>query len=231
MSSNTTVVWSVKSINNGRKDSTTLSPLSLCCRHCHCVAQTLNILMFCRGSTLRNHHNYLSICADKRSSSFTLRRNRGFHAGKVWKCNLGKKMNSSVLGSTTTCKVSLSISLSTTLSVRNQQLSGVPTYMCRCNLSFGVALSETQAVLGRVIPGGGCRCRGRKCGVVWCCPTTPHSIGNPPTAQHVCCCCQVNWWVVVRRVQMGVSILGAVHLHSMEGCWFYLYILRVSLLM
>jgi len=63
-------------------------------------------------------------------------------------------MNSSVLGSTTTCKVSLSISLSTTLSVRNEQLSGVPTYMCCCNLSFGVALSETQAVLGRVIPGG-----------------------------------------------------------------------------
>ena len=118
-----------------------LSPLSLCCHHCHCVAQTLNILMFCRGSTLRNHHNYLSICADKRSSSFTLGRNRGFHFWKVWKCNLGKKMNSSVLGSTTTCKVSLSISLSTTLSVRNQQLSGVPTYMCCCNLSFGVALS------------------------------------------------------------------------------------------
>ena len=157
MSSNTTVVWSVKSINNGRKDSTTLSPLSLCCHHCHCVAQTLNILMFCRSSALRKHHNYLSICADKRSSSFTLRRNRGFHFWKVWKCNLGKKMNSSVLRSSTTCKVSLSISLSTTLSVRNQQLSGVPTYMCCCNLFFGV----------RSFRGGGCRCRGWKCGVLW----------------------------------------------------------------
>ena len=30
----------------------------------------------------------------------------------------------------------------------------VLTYMCCCNLSFGVALNETQAVLGRVIPGG-----------------------------------------------------------------------------
>jgi len=27
----------------------------------------------------------------------------------------------------------------------------------------------------------------------------------------------MNWWVVVRRVQMGVSILGAVQLHSMDG--------------
>jgi len=30
-------------------------------------------------------------------------------------------------------------------------------------------------------------------------------------------CCQINWWVVVRRVQMGVSIWGAVHLHSLDG--------------
>jgi len=26
-----------------------------------------------------------------------------------------------------------------------------------------------------------------------CCPTTPPSIGDPPSAPHFCCCCQVNW--------------------------------------
>jgi len=49
---------------------------------------------------------------------------------------------------------------------------------------------------------GGCWCRGWKDGVSWGCPTTPHSIGDPPTAPHVCCCCQMNWWVV-RRVTNG----------------------------
>ena len=67
------------------------------------------------------------------------------------------------------------------------------------------------AHLGRVIPGGG-RCRGWKCGVMWGCPPTLHSIGDPPTAPHVWCCFQINWWDVVRRVQMGVSIWGAVRL-------------------
>jgi len=46
---------------------------------------------------------------------------------------------------------------------------------------------------------GGRRCRGWKCGVLWDCPSTPHSIGDPPTALHVCCCRQMNWWDVVRR--------------------------------
>ena len=75
--------------------------------------------------------------------------------------------------------------------------------------------NRTQAILGKVMPGG-CRYRGWKCGVVWGCPPTPHSIGDPPTAPHICCCCQINWWVVVRRVQVGVSIWGAVHLHSVD---------------
>ena len=78
-------------------------------------------------------------------------------------------------------------------------------------------LSWTQALLGRVTPGGERRCQGWKCGVLWGCPSTPPSVGNRPSAPHVCCCCQINWWVVVRRVQMGVSIWGAVHLHSMDG--------------
>ena len=78
-------------------------------------------------------------------------------------------------------------------------------------------LSRTQALLGRVTRGLGCRCRGWKYGVLWNCLPTPHFIGDPPTAPHICCCCQMNWWDVVRRVQMGVSIWGAVGLHSMDG--------------
>jgi len=70
--------------------------------------------------------------------------------------------------------------------------------------------------LGGSFREGGCRCLELKCGVLWGCPSTPHSIGDPPTAPHVCCC-QMNWWVVMRRVQMGVSIWDAVRLHSMDG--------------
>ena len=77
-------------------------------------------------------------------------------------------------------------------------------------------LSRTQALLGGSFQGGRCRCRGWKCWVLWGCPSTPHSIGNPPTAPRVCCC-QINWWDVVGGVQMAVSNLGAVRLHSMGG--------------
>ena len=52
----------------------------------------------------------------------------------------------------------------------------------------------------------GHRCLEWKCGVLLGCPPTLHSIDDPPTAPNVCCCCQKNWWVVVRPVQMGVSI-------------------------
>jgi len=55
-----------------------------------------------------------------------------------------------------------------------------------------------------------------KCRVLWGCPLTPRSIDDPPTAPHVCCC-QRSWWVAVRRVQMGVSIWGAVQQHSLDG--------------
>jgi len=58
--------------------------------------------------------------------------------------------------------------------------------------------------------------RGWKCGVLWDCLPTPHSISDPTTAPHVCCC-QMNWWDVVQRVQMGVLIWGVVRLHSMDG--------------
>ena len=53
------------------------------------------------------------------------------------------------------------------------------------------------------------------CGTV--CPLHIPLVIHPPTAPHICCCCQMNWWDVVRRVQMGVSIWGAVGLHSMDG--------------
>ena len=45
--------------------------------------------------------------------------------------------------------------------------------------------------------------------------TTPHSIGDPPREPHFCCCCQMNWWAVVQRLQMSVSIWDAVNSHSM----------------
>jgi len=37
----------------------------------------------------------------------------------------------------------------------------------------------------------------------------------PPTAPHICCC-QIDWWVAVQQVQMGVSVWGAVQQHSMD---------------
>jgi len=43
--------------------------------------------------------------------------------------------------------------------------------------------------LGGSFQVGGCRCWGWNCGVIWGCPPTPHSTGDPPTAPHVCCCC------------------------------------------
>ena len=36
---------------------------------------------------------------------------------------------------------------------------------------------------------GRCRCRGWKCGVLWGWQPTPHCIGDPPIAPHVCCYC------------------------------------------
>jgi len=89
----------------------------------------------------------------------------------------------------------------------------------------GAETSDTGAKAVKLDPGlflvgsfwGGCRCRGWKYGVLWGFPPTPHSIGDLPTALHVCCYCQMNWWDVVRRVQMDVSIWGAVLSHSMDG--------------
>jgi len=65
--------------------------------------------------------------------------------------------------------------------------------------------------------GGGWQCRGWKCGVLWGCSPTPHSTGDPPTmSPHVCCCYQINWWDVVRRVQMSVSIWAFIDWHNLS---------------
>ena len=69
--------------------------------------------------------------------------------------------------------------------------------------------------LGGSFRGCGYRCRRWKCRVLWGCPLNLHSIGDPPTVPHVCCC-QKNWWVVVWWVQMGASIWGTMHLHSID---------------
>jgi len=61
-------------------------------------------------------------------------------------------------------------------------------------------LSQTHAVLKRSFQKGRCRCRGWKYGVLLDCPTTPHSISDPPTGPHACFC-QMNRWFIVRRAQ------------------------------
>ena len=55
---------------------------------------------------------------------------------------------------------------------------------------------------------GGCWCRWWKCEVLQAdtCPTTPHTIGDPLSAPHVCYYCLLKLLVVVQRGQMGVSI-------------------------
>jgi len=77
-------------------------------------------------------------------------------------------------------------------------------------------LSRIQAVLGRVAKGVICKCRGWKCGVLWGCPLTSHSIGDLSTQPHVCCCCQINWRVVVWQVQWVSWFWDAMHLHLMD---------------
>jgi len=45
----------------------------------------------------------------------------------------------------------------------------------------------------------------------------PHSIGYQPRAPHVSYCCQMNWWVVVRRVQMKAMIASQKQLKFNES--------------
>jgi len=77
--------------------------------------------------------------------------------------------------------------------------SGNAWYRCRGGLV------SPWLFLGGSLQGDGCWCRGWKCRVLWGCPPTPHSIGDPPTGPHVCCCCQMNWWVVVLDGQVSAE--------------------------
>jgi len=85
-------------------------------------------------------------------------------------------------------------------------------------------LSRTHVFLAEPFWENGCRCQGWKYVFSCCSPTTPPYIGDSVRARYLCCCyrCQMNWWVVVRRVQMGVSIWDAVHSHLVDRwtLWF-----------
>ena len=61
-----------------------------------------------------------------------------------------------------------------------------------------------------------CQCRGWKSGISSCSPTTPHSLGDPLRALHFCCYRQMDCWVIMRCLQMGVGILDAVNFHSTD---------------
>jgi len=53
--------------------------------------------------------------------------------------------------------------------------------------------TRSQIYLGSAAPGFIFRSRWWKCGVLWDCPPTPHSIGDPPSEPQVWCCCQINY--------------------------------------
>ena len=82
----------------------------------------------------------------------------------------------------------------------------------------GRRLSRTWALLGRVIQGVCVPVSGIKIrSLVGLFAHSTFHWWYAHSAARICCCCQMNWWVAVRRVQMGVSIWGALHLHSMDG--------------
>ena len=91
----------------------------------------------------------------------------------------------------------------------SQAAEGAIPHFCKqerkCSTLLWRRLSRTQALRGRVAPRGWLPMSGMKMRSLVGWPPNPHSIGDPPTAPHVDCCCQMNWWVVVRRVQMDVS--------------------------
>ena len=55
------------------------------------------------------------------------------------------------------------------------------------------AVKSNQGYSWEGCSGGWGRCQVWKCGVLWSCLPTPHYIGTPPSAPHVCCCC----WCVI----------------------------------
>ena len=110
MSSNAAMVQSLKSMNNGRKESTSWSPVSLCCTNlnlwcCADPTQSDNI-----KATRPYEKTNCSSCSTFKQAAI-----RRLHWQKVWKLypRLATWIHviSSMSWSTTTCKVSLSVGL------------------------------------------------------------------------------------------------------------------------
>ena len=74
-------------------------------------------------------------------------------------------------------------------------------------------LSRTQSVLRRVILRSCLLVSGMKLRSVTRLSnhSASHWWSTECAARSVCCCCQINWWVVVRLTQMGVSTWDVVH--------------------
>jgi len=89
-------------------------------------------------------------------------------------------------------------------------------------------LSRTHAVLCRVIPGGRMPISGMKVRslIVFCSHSA--SFGDPPRVPHLTCC-QMNWWIVVRRVQIGVPIALLLCIFHYDLAWSYAIVSFTSL--
>ena len=59
------------------------------------------------------------------------------------------------------------------------------------------------------------RCLELKCGVLWGCLPTPHSIDDPPTAPQICCCQKTD--ELLCGGYKWVSQFGVPCLHLMDG--------------
>jgi len=118
MSSNAAVMWSVKSMNNGRKESTSLSPVSLCCTNLNLGCFTDPTQSDNIKATRPYEQTNCSSCSTFKQAAI-----RRLHCQKVWKLypRLATWMHmiSSASWSTTTCKVSLSVGLN-------------PSQLCTC---------------------------------------------------------------------------------------------------
>jgi len=73
-------------------------------------------------------------------------------------------------------------------------------------------LCQNHAICGSAIPGGGCQMKVRS--LVF--SNNSHSVGDRPRAPHFWFHYQMNWWAVVWRAKLGVSIWDVVHFHEMD---------------
>ena len=101
-----------------------------------------------------------------------------------------------------------------------QAAEGAISHLCKQKRKLATPvrrqLSRTHAILGRVIPGGCVLMSGMKVRNLVVFSNTSHFIGDLLRAPYLCCCPQMNVWVVVRWVQMGVSIGDAVHFYPVK---------------